>query len=122
MVSKTNSREEIRASCELKSKLFKALASPARLSIVECIARTGGRSMQEVSVGEILDHVEIAPANLSQHLNVLRNAGLVISRKEGTFVWCRLGNRKLLKVLELATEVCQSDLRESLALLVDRAS
>ena len=61
-----------------KAEVFQALAHPTRIHIAECL-QDG-----EVSVSSLVERIGIEPANLSQHLAVLRAKGLVINRKEGT--------------------------------------
>lgn len=104
---------------EMKAGLFQALANPIRIHIVECLFRNRGRTRREVPVSELLEHVNVGPANLSQHLNVLRNKGLVTSRKEGAQVLCRLRDERIAKVLDLMKSLCESDLRRSLAHLAE---
>ena len=61
-----------------KAQVFQALAHPTRIAIVEAL-RDG-----EVGAGALLTHLQVEAANLSQHLSVLRDAGLVDVRREGT--------------------------------------
>lgn len=99
-----------------KAGLFQALANPTRIHILECLSRgAGGRG--EVAVSDLLAEIGVERANLSQHLGVLRGKGLVASRKEGNQVWCSLRDRRVANVLKLMRDICESDLRQSLALL-----
>ncbi len=63
---------------QLKAEFFKTLGHPARIRVLELL------SEREHSVGEMLPHVRIEPAHLSQQLAVLRRAGLVTTRREGS--------------------------------------
>src|SRR6266545_6562237 len=65
---------------QLKAEFFKTLAHPARIRVLELL------SERDHSVAEMVPEVGIEPANLSQHLAVLRRSGLVTSRKEGATV------------------------------------
>ena len=65
---------------EIKAELFKALAHPARVRALEVL--TEG----ERSVSELQPLVGIESSHLSQQLGVLRRAGLVSTRKEGSTV------------------------------------
>lgn len=56
---------------------FKALADPTRRKIIRLL------SAGEMNAGELTEHFSISAPSMSHHFNVLRNAGLVISRKEG---------------------------------------
>jgi DNA-binding transcriptional ArsR family regulator len=65
---------------QLCAKRLAALAAPERLKIVRFL-RGGPRN-----VGEIADMLQTAAVNVSHHLNVMKVAGLVSSRKQGRFV------------------------------------
>src|SRR4051812_42726451 len=65
---------------EIKADLFKALAHPARVRVLEVLVEG------EHSVGELQPLVGIESSHLSQQLGVLRRAGLVVTRKEGNAV------------------------------------
>jgi rhodanese-related sulfurtransferase len=64
----------------------KALASGRRLELLDVLANG------ERTVDALAGEVELSLANTSQHLQVLRQAGLVTSRREGTSVWYRLAD------------------------------
>ena len=69
---------------QLKAEFFKTLAHPARIRVLELLGE------REHAVSEMLPEVGIEPANLSQQLAVLRRAGLVVTRKEGSTVYYSL--------------------------------
>lgn len=62
---------------ELQAELCKALASPVRLRILDLI------SDGEKSGSQLLEVLQIPKANLSQHLSVLKGAGILKERREG---------------------------------------
>jgi rhodanese-related sulfurtransferase len=66
------------------ARAAKALASGRRLELLDVLANG------ERTVDALAGEVELSLANTSQHLQVLRQAGLVTSRREGTSVWYRL--------------------------------
>lgn len=63
-------------------KTSKALADATRLRIFEAISRTG-----HMSCGEIVAMRGVTPATVSHHLKVLSEAGLIVCRREGQFVY-----------------------------------
>lgn len=65
---------------------LKALSNPVRLRMVDLIYHGGG----EICVCEFMDHFELSQPTISHHLKVLREAGLIQSRKDGTFVYHRV--------------------------------
>lgn len=62
---------------------LKALAHPARWTMMELIHRGGG----EICVCEFQDHLDLSQPTISHHLKTLREAGLIESRQEGTWVY-----------------------------------
>jgi DNA-binding transcriptional ArsR family regulator len=79
------------ASVERRAQVFKALADPCRLRIVELLARHG-----ELCGKELAEAAGVSIALLSHHWKVLESAGLISKRKEGQFSYCVL-NRELLQ-------------------------
>lgn len=75
---------------------LKALAHPVRLRIMQAL--TGS----ERNVGEIDDAADIGQPTLSQQLAVLRNAGLVKTRKDAKLVYYRIDDASLAKVVDAA--------------------
>lgn len=75
---------------------LKALAHPVRLRIMQAL--TGS----ERNVGEIDDAADIGQPTLSQQLAVLRNAGLVKTRKDAKLVYYRIDETKIAKVIDAA--------------------
>ena len=79
--------------------IARALADPKRLCVVERLA--GG----ERSVSDLSRDVGCQVPNMSQHLSVLRSAGLVASRREGSTVFYRLVDDRVLEAYRLLQEV-----------------
>ena len=96
-----------------KAEVFQALAHPTRIHIAECL-QDG-----ELSVGTLIERLWIEPANLSQHLAVLRAKGLVTNRKEGTQVYYALRDPLLSEVLGNMRRYFQAHLGEALRILDD---
>lgn len=67
-------------------EIFKALADPTRLRILYLLAYAG----KELCVCEFVDSLEEPQYNVSRHLRVLRQAGLLKERKEGRWVYYSL--------------------------------
>jgi DNA-binding transcriptional ArsR family regulator len=67
-----------------KNKIFQALADPSRRAIFEAL--TGG----EAAVKDLTARFDISQPAVSQHLATLKDAGLVISRREGRCVYYRV--------------------------------
>ncbi len=78
---------------ELKAKLFRGLAEPSRLALLEALRQS------ERSVGELVAATGLSQANASAHLACLRDCGLVSSRSEGRFVYYRVAGREVERML-----------------------
>ncbi len=79
--------------------IARALADPKRLCVVERLA--GG----ERSVSDLSRDIGCQVPNMSQHLSVLRSAGLVVSRREGSTVFYRLADERVLDAYRLVQQV-----------------
>ena len=79
--------------------IARALADPKRLCVVERLASG------ELSVSELSREVGCQVPNMSQHLAVLRSAGLVASRREGSTVFYRLADDRVLDAYRLLQQV-----------------
>ena len=84
---------------ELHADICKTLASPARLRIIAAL-RDG-----ELAVGEIVAAVGAAKPNVSQHLAVMRQRGIVQARRQGLNVYYRLTSPKIIQACELMRQV-----------------
>jgi DNA-binding transcriptional ArsR family regulator len=98
---------------ELKAELFRALANPARIRILEVLA------VGERSVGVLQPLVGIEASHLSQQLGVLRRAGLVASRKEGSSVFYSISDPELVELLAVAKRMLLHSLARTQDLLAD---
>ncbi len=96
---------------KFKAGIFKVLAHPTRIHIIETL-RDG-----ELSVGAILERVKVEPANLSQHLSVLRQSHLVVTRKDGNQVLYTLRDPLLTKVLDAMRRYFQRHFEDSIQML-----
>jgi ArsR family transcriptional regulator len=98
---------------EIKAELFRALAHPARIRVLEVLADG------ERSVGELQPLVGIELSHLSQQLAVLRRAGLLTSRKEGSSVIYAIRDPAAVELLRVATQLLINSLAETSDLLSD---
>jgi DNA-binding transcriptional ArsR family regulator len=80
------------------ARLFKALAHPTRLRIVTLIRERQPclKNMEEL--------LGVSQPNLSQHLSLLRNTGVVESEREGNQVCYRIKNQVVLKLLDVLSQ------------------
>lgn len=76
------------------SRALKAMAHPLRLKIL-CLL--GAQS--EVSVQDIVEHVGTSQSNISQHLSILREKGILASRKDANKVFYRLADMRIIALI-----------------------
>src|ERR687897_3115610 len=88
------------------ARIGKALSSPHRLEILELLAQ-GERTVESLA-GEI----GLSVANASQHLQALRQAALVESRKDGLFVHYRLADPDVFELSKVIRSVAERRLAE----------
>ncbi len=84
---------------ELHAAVCKTFASPWRLRIVEALGDG------ERSVSELVVLLGIAKSNVSQHLAIMRDKGVVEHRREGGYTFYRLANPKILQACRLMRDV-----------------
>ena len=101
---------------EIKADLFRALGHPARIRILEVLAEG------ERSVGDMAPLVGIESSHLSQQLAVLRRAGLVSTRKEGSSVYYAIRDPATVELLAVAKSILINSLSGSSELLADLRS
>ena len=81
------------------SDAMQAMAHPVRLKIL-CLVAT-----QELSVLEIVEAVGTTQSNVSQHLAVLREHGVLEARKEANKVFYRVGDQRVIKLVALMRDI-----------------
>jgi DNA-binding transcriptional ArsR family regulator len=79
----------------------RALADPKRLCVLESLADG------EASVSDLSSRVGCQVPNMSQHLAVLRAAGLVSSRRDGSTVYYRLADPRVLEAYRLIQSIAR---------------
>jgi len=80
---------------EKVSETLKALAHPARLKIV------AGLLKDECNVGQIQKALKLPQSTISQHLRILKNAGIIKGRREGTKTCYRVIDVQVRKIVEI---------------------
>jgi ArsR family transcriptional regulator len=98
---------------QAKAEFFKTLGHPARIRVLELL------SEGERSVGELLPEVGVEATSLSQQLAVLRRAGLVSFRKEGSAVYYSLTSPQVAELLAVARRILTEVLAGQVELLAD---
>lgn len=86
------------AALRLVAARFKVLGDPTRLRILQNLQQ------QERSVGELAAALETTQPNVSKHLRILQDAGLVRRRPEGNTVYCSIADESVFLLCELVCE------------------
>ncbi len=92
---------------QLISNVFKALAHPTRIQIVKLL-RNG-----EMCVCNILPNLDSEQSNTSQHLTILKNQGIVESRKEGSKVIYSIKNKEVFEMIDFAEAIILQQIEET---------
>ena len=96
---------------EIKAELFKALGHPGRIRVLEVL------SEGERTVTELVPLVGLEASHLSQQLGVLRRAGVVVARRDGSTVTYSLANDQVAELLAVAKRFLIDSLSASQELL-----
>ncbi|MBU0622839.1 MAG: metalloregulator ArsR/SmtB family transcription factor [Gammaproteobacteria bacterium] len=81
------------------SLAMKAIAHPLRLKILCVLADS------ELSVQDIVDNVGTSQSNISQHLAILRDKGVLSTRKDANRVYYRIGDPRTVKLVGMMRDV-----------------
>ena len=84
---------------DLAARALKAMSHPIRLKILSTL------SEGEVSVQDIVENVGTSQSNISQHLAILRDKGILSSRKDANRVYYRVGDRRTLRLISMMKEL-----------------
>lgn len=84
---------------ELHAELLKALAHPRRLEILQLLRE------KELNVSKMQEMLGLPQANLSQHLTILREAGVVSFKKEGNQVIYMIAHQNFVEVSDLMRQI-----------------
>ena len=80
-----------------RAKIFHALSDPIRLEILTFLRG------EEKCVCEITPHLNLSQPLVSRHLRILKNAGLIQRRKEGTWHYYSLTDKRIIELIEKLT-------------------
>ncbi len=81
---------------------FKAIADPTRREILHLLRK------EEMTAGDVAARFDMTKPTMSHHFSVLRDAGLVTSRREGQTIWYALNTTVLEDVLAWTMDMARS--------------
>jgi ArsR family transcriptional regulator len=85
--------------------ICKAFANPTRLKILDLVAKKG------CPAADLQQELGISKANLSQHLAILKSAGVVTTRREGKKVYCYLAIPEVKQACQIIRNVLRAQIR-----------
>jgi len=80
---------------EIGASMLRAMAHPMRIAIIDLLTAT-----KRLSVTEIYEKLRIEQASASHHLNILKNKGILESKREGKMIFYSLKHDKLVEIIE----------------------
>ncbi len=98
---------------ELHAEMCKVFTSPKRLEILNLLRGN------ELSVNQVAKKANIRQANISQHLSILREKGIVKTRRAGKTIYYSLANPKIIKAFDIIREMLLERLAENNKLIKD---
>lgn len=96
---------------KLHADICKALANEKRIEIIYTLQDS------ELSAGDLAKRLEISKSNLSQHLSIMKDKGMLVERKEGLNVYYKITNKKVTKAFNLMRELLAENLNRKSDLL-----
>jgi ArsR family transcriptional regulator len=96
---------------ELQAEVCKTLANPKRLEIITALKEG------EKTVSDLVGLLGVPKANVSQHLAVMRNTGVLVNRRDGVNIYYSLASPKVTQACMLMKEVLTERLKQKSDLL-----
>ena len=91
--------------------MCKVFSHPTRLETLNALREA------EMSVGDLAGRLKVTIGNLSQHLNMMKQRRVLVSRKDGNVVYYRLANPKMLRAFDLIREILLEEMQRQSVLV-----
>ncbi len=92
---------------KIHAEMCKVFSNPTRLEILNLLRDN------ELTVSELTNKSEFTQVNISQHLSIMKNKGIVSSRRKGKNVYYKLTNPKIIKAFDIIKEVLAERLKKN---------
>jgi DNA-binding transcriptional ArsR family regulator len=96
---------------ERQAAICKAFANATRIHMLDLLGK------RECGASELQQELGISKANLSQHLSILRSAGVVVTRRNGKQILCSLAIPEVKQACQLIRNVLRAQIRDTRKLL-----
>jgi len=93
------------------AEMCQVFSHPKRLEVIN-VLRDG-----EMTVSELAQRLGLTVGNLSQHLSMMKERHILLSRKEGNMVYYRIMNPKLIRCFDMMREMLFEQIRQDAALI-----
>ncbi len=90
----------------IHAEMCKVFSNPTRLEILEILRD------REMSVTELINKTKLSQANISQHLSIMKNKGIVESWRDGKNIYYKISNPKIVKAFDIIREVIQEKIKK----------
>ncbi len=97
-----------------QANLCRAFANPIRLHILDILGHG------DCHISSLLEQLAISKANLSQHLGILKSAGVVVTHRRGREVVCSMAVPQIKDACHLIRDVLRAQIRETARLAENR--
>lgn len=97
----------------LHANICKALSNPKRLEIINALHDS------EFTATQLVQKLHISKANLSQHMSILVQKSVVLSRREGVNIFYKLSDKRITQACDLMREVLIKNLEQNSNILKD---
>ena len=98
------------------AEMCQVFSHPKRLEVIN-VLRDG-----EMSVTELAQRLGLSVGNLSQHLSMMKERHILLTRKEGNMVYYRIANPKLIRCFDMMREMLFEQIRQDAALIQGKTS
>jgi ArsR family transcriptional regulator len=95
----------------LHAEFCKVMGNPKRIEIMFLLGN------EELCVDEIADKMKVRVANISQHLSVMREKGVVVTRREGTKIYYKIANPKTLQACIIMRDAMVEHMKKNINLI-----
>ena len=92
---------------EIHAEMCKVFSNPTRLEILNLLRD------KEMSVTDLIKKTKLSQANISQHLSIMKNKGMVVSNRKGKNIYYKLANPKIIKAFDIIREVLADRLKKN---------
>lgn len=93
---------------KLTASYLKALSHPTRLKILNIL-----RDEEELCVCKIFEELELEQSNVSQHLRVLKDQGILVSQRKGSMIMYRVKDNEVFTIIDKVQSILLKQISET---------